>query len=428
MKMDLAKPPDRSSSPEKVGGFQDETQAVEGLGKGSEKFGEIKSRDSKKVSWVEVAQERKVLRRYDLQIIESEGQKSVEIPDEVIKNVNPLWEDYLIGKFLDIAPHVARVHAVVNKIWSYGDRKQVIDIQVIDETTIKFRISSPMVRAKVFRRCMWNIGNVPMVITKWVLDELEEKPEVKSIPLWVHLKRAPMHMFSWEGLSFIASAAGFPIKLHPETASCSNFKIAKIFVNVDLTKELPEKINFTKNGETFMVEFIYPWLPKRCNTCSKWSHEEKVCVINKKGGNVETVQEKAKELAQLAIGEQKESVKSVGESSTQEVEVRNLDMQIQNGEVEELEEGQIEEKWSQITPGKSSSPRLKQTTFEQVKTASRFSVLSDLEETEKPEMVQSMNIAMENQNEDVEEKIMESPELPNEMNVIEVGKKGRKKG
>lgn len=62
-------------------------------------------------------------------------------------------------------------------------------------------------------------------------------------------------------------------------------------------------------------------------------------------------------------------------------------MQIQNGEVEELEEGQIEEKWSQITPGKSSSPRLKETTFEKVKTASRFSLLSDLEETEKPEMV-----------------------------------------
>ncbi|KAF2530457.1 hypothetical protein F2Q70_00029417 [Brassica cretica] len=171
MEMDLAKPPDRSSSPEKVGGFHDETQAIEGLGKGSGKVGEIESRDSKKVSWVEVAQERK-------------------------------------------------------------------------------------------------------------------------------------------------------------------------------------------------------------------------------GGNVETVQEKVKELAQLAIGEQKESVKSAGESSTQEVEVRNLDMQIQNGGLKQFLDF----------------------------------VLSDLEETEKTEMVQSMNIAMENQNEDVEEKVLESPELQNEVNVIEVGKKGRKKG
>ncbi|KAG2266638.1 hypothetical protein Bca52824_073717 [Brassica carinata] len=43
-------------------------------------------------------------------------------------------------------------------------------------------------------------------------------------------------------------------------------------------------------------------------------------------------------------------------------------------------------------------------------------------------MVQSMNIAMENQNEDVEEKVIESPKLQNEMNGIEVGKKGEKEG
>ena len=92
-------------------------------------------------------------------------------------------------------------------------------------------------------------------------DELAEKPEVKSIPRWVHLTNVPMNMFSWEGLSFITSAVGHPVKLHPETASCSNFKIALIFVNVDLSKELPTKINFTKNGKSSLVVFIYPWLP-----------------------------------------------------------------------------------------------------------------------------------------------------------------------
>lgn len=39
-----------------------------------------------------------------------------------------------------------------------------------------------------------------------------------------------------------------------------------------------------------------------------------------------------------------------------------------------------------------------------------------------------MNIAMENQNEDVEEKVMESHELPNEMKEVEVGKRGERRG
>lgn len=64
---------------------------------------------------------------------------------------------------------------------------------------------------------------------------------------------ADEYIYSWEGLNFIASAAGFPVHLHLETAACSNFKIAKIFVNADLTKELPTNINFTKNGVSPLV-------------------------------------------------------------------------------------------------------------------------------------------------------------------------------
>ena len=200
---------------------------------------------SKGSSWAEIAQDKKVLKRYELDITEQEGQKVVEIPDEILNNANHLWEDYLIGKFLDTAPHIARVHAIVNKIWQ-GGKSQQIEVHEVDATTMKFRVSDPLMRARILRRGMWNIGNIPLIVTKWTPDELKEKPEVKSIPLWVYLKNVPMNMYSWQGLSFIVSAAGFPVRLHPETASCSNFKLAKIFVNADLTKELPRKINFTK--------------------------------------------------------------------------------------------------------------------------------------------------------------------------------------
>ena len=144
-----------------------------------------------------------------------------------------------------------------------------MEVYEIDSTTMKFRVSDAAMRARILRRGKWNIGNIPLVVAKWTPKELEEKPEVKSIPLWVHLKNVPMNMVSWEGLSFITSAAGHPVKLHPETAACSNFKIAKIFVNADLSKDLPKKINFTKNGKSSLVEFVYPWLPDRCYTCSK---------------------------------------------------------------------------------------------------------------------------------------------------------------
>lgn len=96
-----------------------------------------------------------------------------------------------------------------------------------------------------------------------------EKQEESDIPMWVYLKKVPLSMYSWEGLSFISSAAGFPVRLHPETLACTNVDIAKIFVKVDVSKDLPKKINFTKDGKEHLVEFIYPWLPLRCTVCGK---------------------------------------------------------------------------------------------------------------------------------------------------------------
>lgn len=131
-----------------------------------------------------------------------------------------------------------------------------------------------MVRARLLRRGMWNIAEVPMVVMKWSPITENNQPEEKSIPLWVYLKQVPMNMFSWEGLSFLTSAVGHPVRLHPETEACSNFDVAKIFVKADLSKELPKKICFSRNGIEFWVDFIYSWLPPRCSICGKWGHLE----------------------------------------------------------------------------------------------------------------------------------------------------------
>lgn len=317
------------------------------------------------VSWVKIAKERKVLRKYDLNIVEGEGGKVIEIPDEVIEKVDLLWDDYLIGKFLDTAPHVAKVHAIVNRIWNQGDSKQ-IDVHIVDDTTMKFKVQNPMMRARILKRGMWNVGNVPLVVTKWTPDELKEKPEIKSIPMWVYLKNVPMHMFSWQGLSFMVSAAGFPVRLHPETASCSNFKLAKIFVNVDLSKELPDKINFTKNGKSSLVEFIYPWLPLRCKTCGKWGHVEKACTLNKKE-DLEEGTLKKDEILEVSNeeGTGKDEVLKIAEKSNKE---------------KEIEEGEMVETWQDVTPERAS--RNSNLKFGQVKilTPSRYSTLMEVDE------------------------------------------------
>lgn len=230
-------------------------------------------------SWVSVVEDKKV-KKYEVKVSTKDGKHS--IPEEILSDSTPLWDDFLVGKFLDLAPHMAKVHMVVNKIWSYGELDSKVDVYDVNATTMRFRISNPKAREKVLKRGMWNIVGVPMVVTKWTPKSEEEKQEENEIPMWVHLRKVPLHMYSWQGISFMASTVGFPDKLHPETLACTNLEVAKVFVNVDVSKALPKETEFSKDGKEFTMEIHYPWLPAKCNGCGKWGHTERVCVRNSK--------------------------------------------------------------------------------------------------------------------------------------------------
>ena len=201
-----------------------------------------------KGSWVGAVQGKKHLQKYEVEISMEDGVGSIKVPEEITKDVVPLWNDFLIGKFLDVAPHIAKVHAIVNKVWALNDKTQKIDVFEVNSTTMKFRIPNQADKNRILRRGMWNLAGVPVVVTKWSPVTEKEKPQAQAIPMWVHLKNVPIDMFSWQGLSFVASPLGTPVRLHPETVQCLNIEVAKIFVNVDLTKDLPKKMNFNIQG------------------------------------------------------------------------------------------------------------------------------------------------------------------------------------
>lgn len=49
-------------------------------------------------SWISVE-------KYEFDVSIQDGEQSVEVPDEVFKNADSLWEDFLVDHFLSTAPH-----------------------------------------------------------------------------------------------------------------------------------------------------------------------------------------------------------------------------------------------------------------------------------------------------------------------------------
>lgn len=128
------------------------------------------------------------MQEYEVDVCVKEGVGSVDVPDEVFQDASPLWEDFLIGNFLTDVPHIAKVHAIVNKIWAMGDTSQPIKVFLVNATTMKFRICDAALHKRVLRRGMWNLAQVPVVLSKWPTFPEETQQEAKAISMWIYMK------------------------------------------------------------------------------------------------------------------------------------------------------------------------------------------------------------------------------------------------
>lgn len=89
-------------------------------------------------SWANVVNNSPCLSKHDFHVSMVNGSESVMVPDEILDD-DPLWEDFLVGRFLLTAPHVAKNH-VVNKIWLLGDKSVKVDVFVVNTKMVKFQI------------------------------------------------------------------------------------------------------------------------------------------------------------------------------------------------------------------------------------------------------------------------------------------------
>ncbi|CAL9224793.1 unnamed protein product, partial [Arabidopsis halleri] len=231
-------------------------------------------------SYANVVGSRPSLAKFDVNVSMVDGKATVAVPDAILDDPVPLWEDFLIGRFPSTTPHVAKIHVIVNKIWNLGDKSTKIDVYEVNSSTVKFRIRNVSARTRALRRGMWNICEQPMMMSKWTPIVEDAQPEIKTMPMWVKIKNVPHSMFTWPGLSFLANRVGEPRRLHPDTELVTSFDEAKIFVEADLLKELPKIYYFQVRGEEVCVEFEYPWLPQKCGICKKWGHPDDGCLAN----------------------------------------------------------------------------------------------------------------------------------------------------
>ncbi|KAF2538551.1 hypothetical protein F2Q68_00021709 [Brassica cretica] len=139
-----------------------------------------------------------------------------------------------------------------------------------------FHIPHEPTRHWVIQRGVWHIDDCLLFVLPWTPEGSFKIPEISTLPVWVNLKQIPDCCYSRLGISHIASGLGEPILTHKPRLDLTSMGEAKVLVEMELDRDFPKIIALDdKQGNIFLVEVEYTWIPSICERCGNLGHKEK---------------------------------------------------------------------------------------------------------------------------------------------------------
>ncbi|XP_010314925.2 uncharacterized protein [Solanum lycopersicum] len=123
----------------------------------------------------------------------------------------------------------------------------------------------------------YSINNRPIILKQWSPEFDFGSEFLTEIPLCVNFPNLPLNCWGGGSLSRIASAIGVPIFADECTTKQTRISYARMLVEVNVTKKIPQKITVVDPyGKTFLQDVVLEWRPQYCDKCQKIGH---VCQV-----------------------------------------------------------------------------------------------------------------------------------------------------
>ena len=224
---------------------------------------EKKIDDEQRKLWVDVVNENRnptkgmPLKYFAPQIVN--GEVEVMIEDEDIESELKFWDTTLIMYVLgaDMSMHSVKHFMMQN--WNFVP---LPDMYYHDEGYFLLRFSSHREREEVMMKGPYTIRNMSVLLREWRRDFNLKKDLLRTLPLWVKLPYLPLYLWGDNTLGKIVSAIGSPIVTDECTTSKLRVSYARILVEVDITKELPQEITIRdRSGNKLQQAIEFEWKP-----------------------------------------------------------------------------------------------------------------------------------------------------------------------
>lgn len=210
------------------------------------------------------------LRKISSPTVHEDGVPVVQAPASVLLQSANQWKGYIVAQFHGLIPPPSKIYSDLNPAWGkFGN----IVIRMVSDTSCLIMIPCVSTREWVLQVGYWQAGNCAFSVYPWSPDGSFEERDLTSAPTWAVLKNVPPQMYSFDGISVIASAIGEPLHTEKSRLDPFHFGDTKVKVEIMLDSSPPETIIVRDaQGYSVRVKVAYPRLPPKCCNCGRFGH------------------------------------------------------------------------------------------------------------------------------------------------------------
>ncbi|KZV31111.1 hypothetical protein F511_14992 [Dorcoceras hygrometricum] len=139
---------------------------------------------------------------------------------------------------------------------------------------LEFKLEEDM--ARIWSKGRWFICGHLLRILKWT-PFFDYAKESSIVPVWVRFPDLPIPMFERNRLFSIANIIGKPLKMDELTSKSERLTMARVCIEVDLLKSLPDKVYLIFGNTPVEQRVVYENMPKYCLDCHHVGHDVVDC-------------------------------------------------------------------------------------------------------------------------------------------------------
>lgn len=234
----------------------------------------------------------------------------------------------IVGRFSKTRPQIDKIRSQFKeKVKIKGSSK----IGVFDNYNVFIDLTNEEDFKSVWFKRVIEIDEAQMWLQKWSPDFKPEE-DLPIAPAWVLLPGLPFHLHTWHYIKQLLNSVGTPLTLDAATNGRTRPSMAKIRVEVNLLKPLPESVWVGLECDDaplkgYVQKLEYEGVPKYCKHCRKIGHYVKECRILERENIKEVEKQKERNNGNKNNDETDHGDEYKGKNISQKESVQNKDNQ-----------------------------------------------------------------------------------------------------